>query len=380
MTRLRSALFAVGAGAVALSTVLLVHTSGAANAPAQPPAVPVTAEQAKVQDVPVFLTGLGTVRALNTVVVKAQVNGTLIAIPVRQGQEVHRGDVVAQIDPAPYQAALDQAIAQRAGDQAQLASAQQDLQRYQTLAKRSFAPVQQVDQQQAAVNKLSATVAADSAAVETAQINLNYCTIRSPIDGRVGFYQTDVGNLIQVSSQTGILTITQDMPIEAVFTLPEADLPRVQAGMARDTLPVQAWSADGRTRLADGTLLTPDNTVDTATGTIQLLATFANENDRLWPGAFVNARVQVETLRNAVTIPLASVQHGPNGVFVYLVKPDATAQVQPVTLGYQTDTSAVVTKGLQGGETVVTSGQSRLAPGAHVAVQGGSAPAQANAG
>jgi multidrug efflux system membrane fusion protein len=333
-----------------------------------PSAVPVTAAAAQVRDVPVELRGLGTVQAFNTVEIKAQVNGTLVAIPVQEGQEVHQGDIVAQIDPRPYQAALDQVTAQRAEDAAQLQSAQLDLQRYQHLAKSSFAPVQQVDDQQATVNKLLATLQADSAAIETARINLDYCTIRTPINGHVSFHQTDAGNLIQVGSQTGIVSITQDKPISVVFTLPEAELPRIQQAMAKGTLPVSVYAADDKTKLTEGQLLTPNNAIDTSTGTIQLKATFANDHDALWPGEFVNARLRIDTLHNAATIPIAAVQHGPNGLFVYTVKPDNTVQEQDVRIAYQDNDMAVISQGVQGDAIVVLTGQSRLSPGTRVAV------------
>ncbi len=370
-------LLLLAAAIVTLVAVLFTRDDTAlhAQAPMPSPTVPVTAMAAKVQDVPVYLRGLGTVLAFNTVEIKAQVNGMLTAIPVREGQEVHQGDIVAQIDPRPYQAALDQATAQRAEDAAQLQSAQLDLQRYQHLAKSQFAPVQQVDDQQATVNKLVATVQADTAAIETAQINLGYCTIRAPIDGRVSFHQTDIGNLIEVTNQTGIVSITQDKPISVVFTLPEAQLPRIQQAMAHAGLPVEAYGSDDRTKLADGQLLTPNNAIDTSTGTIQLKATFANDNDALWPGEFINARLRVDTLRRVVTVPIASIQHGPDGLFLYTVKPDDTIQEHAVELAYQDDDTAVVAKGVTGGENVVLTGQSRLASGTRVAMNtAGSAP------
>lgn len=332
------------------------------------PAVPVRTVAAAVRDVPVYLRGLGTVQALNVVEIKAQVSGTLIAIPVKEGQEVKSGDIVAQIDPRPYQAALDQALAQRAGDQAQLKSARLDLQRYQSLAKQSFAPVQQVDEQQATVDKLAAAVQADTAAIETAQLNLGYCVIRAPVDGRVSLYQTDPGNLIEVASQTGIVSITQDHPISLVFTLPEANLPRIQDAMAKGTLPVTAFSSDDTTQLGQGSLLTPDNAIDTTTGTIALKAIFPNDNNLMWPGEFVNARLRIDTLRHAVTLPQLAIQHGPDGLYVYKLMPDSTVQQQTVTVGYDDGTTAVVTKGLNGNEQVVLDGQSRLSPGARVAM------------
>jgi multidrug efflux system membrane fusion protein len=375
MRRFQLSLIAAVALAAGLGVLLAREHRSAAAAPSASQAVPITAEPAKITDVPVYLRGLGTVQAFNTVEIKAQVNGTLVALPVREGQEVHPGDIVANIDPRPYQAALDQATAQRAEDQAQLQSAQRDLQRYRNLAKSNFAPLQQVDDQQATVNKLLATVQADSAAIEAAQINLGFCTIRAPIDGRVSFYQTDVGNLIEVASQTGIVSIAQDKPIAAVFTLAEAELPRIHQAMAKGALPVAAYASDDHTRLADGTLLTPNNAIDTTTGTIQLKASFPNDSDTLWPGEFIQARLLVETLHGVVTVPLASVQHGPNGVFVYTAGPDGTVAMQTVTLGYQDGTTAVVTRGLQGGQMVVTSGQSRLAPGVRVAMQQTAPPA-----
>jgi multidrug efflux system membrane fusion protein len=366
---------------LAVAALWFVHSHGsvaAAKTEAQsapPEAVPVTAVAAKVQDVPVELHGLGTVQAFNMVEIKAQVTGMLVAIPVQEGQEVHQGDIIAQIDPRPFHAALDQVTAQRAEDAAQLQSAQLDLQRYQHLAKSNFAPVQQVDDQQAAVNKLIATLQADTAAIETAQINLDYCTIRAPINGRVSFHQTDIGNLIEVANQTGIVSITQDKPISVVFTLAEAELPRIQQAMPKGTLPVLVYTGDDRTKLADGELLTPNNAIDTSTGTIQLKATFANDSDALWPGEFVNARLRVDTLNNAVTVPLAAVQHGPNGMFVYTVKPDSTVQEQDVQVAYQDNDTAVVSRGVRDGDVVVLTGQSRLAPGIKVTLNKGSASA-----
>lgn len=348
-------------------------TGTAENASQLPPA-PVTVVPAKVSDVPVYLRGLGTVQAFNVVGVKAQVNGMLIAIPVQEGQEVHQGDVVAQIDPRPYQAILDQATAQRAEDAAQLQSAQLDLQRYQNLAKRQFAPVQQVDDQQATVNKLTAAIQADTAAMETAQINVGYCTIHAPINGRISFYQTDIGNLIQIANQT-IVSIMQDRPISVVFTLAEAQLPRIQQAMAKAKLSVLAYSSDDKSKLADGQLLTPNNAIDTTTGTIQLKATFANDNDALWPGEFVNSRLLVDTLQHAVTIPVAAIQHGPNGLYVFTIKPDSTAQQQTIQVTYQDGESAVISQGLSGGENVVLTGQSRLSPGTRVTIDTGNSTA-----
>ena len=368
--------------AVLVCAVVLWRLAGPAAAADPSPAVPVTTAGARVQDVPEFLDGLGTAQALNVVQVKAQVNGTLIALPVQQGHEVHKGEIVAEIDPRPYKAALDQAMAQRDEDTALLQSATLDLRRYADLAKRSFAPVQQVDDQKATVAKDTAAVALDNAMVETAQINLGYCVIKSPIDGRLSFYLINVGNVIQASSQsTGIVSITQDKPISVVLTLPEADLVRVQQARTKGPVPVAAFdSQDTSKALATGTLLTPDNTIDTATGTIALKATFDNGDDHLWPGQFVNARVQVGILPKVVTVPLLAVQHGPDGLFVYTVKPDHTVDQANVAVGYQDADLAVITKGLSGNETVVVTGQSRLAPGIRVQTTGQSASTQTSAG
>ena len=348
------------------SWLLQSHRSIHAAVMATPPAVPVTAEPARVRNVPVYLRGLGTVEAFNIVEIRAQVNGTLIALPVPQGEEVQKGKIVAEIDPRPYKAIFDQASAQRAEDAAQLHSAELDLARYRNLEARNFASAQQVDDQQATVNRLLAAIEADDAAIEAARINLGFCTIRAPINGRVSFYQTDAGNLIEAASQTNILSITQDKPISVVFTLPEADLPRIQQAMASGALPVLAYSSDETTKLAEGTLVTPNNAIDTTTGTIQLKATFANDDDRLWPGEFVNAWLLLDTLHEVVTVPVPAIQHGPDGLFVYTVKPDHTVAEQAVEVGEQDGNDAVVTKGLQAGQDVVVAGQSRLIPGVRV--------------
>ena len=287
---------------------------------------------------------------------------------------------MAEIDPRPYKAALDQALAQRDEDAALLQSATLDLHRYADLAKRSFASVQQVDDQRATVNKDTAAVALDNAMIETARINLGYCTIRAPINGHLSFYLITVGNVIQTASQTGILSITQDKPISVVLTLPEADLLRIQEAHAKGPVPVIVVNSQEDNKvLATGTLLTPNNAMDTTTGTISLKAVFDNDEDHLWPGQFVDARLQVGVLRKAVTVPQLAVQHGPDGLFVYIVKPDRTVDQVNIQVSYQDDGLAVVSKGLSGNETVVTSGQSRLAPGMGVKVEQ-SPPTQASAG
>jgi membrane fusion protein, multidrug efflux system len=339
-----------------------------ADAQSAPPAIPVTTVTATPRDVPVYLRGIGAVQAFKTVEIRAQVSGTLVAVPVKEGQEVHKGDVVAEIDPRPFKAALDQATAQRAEDAAQLFSARLDLQRFQDLAKRNFAPVQQVDDQLATVNKLAAAVQADDAAVETAQINLGFATIRSPIDGRVSLYQTDEGNLILAASQTNIISITQDKPIEVVFTLPEEEFPRVQSAMTKGALSVHVFSGDGKTLLSEGSLLAPNNSIDSTTGTISLKANFPNEDDKLWPGEFVDAAVLVDTLHNAVSVPATAVVHGPNGLYAFVVNPNNTVRQQTVTVSYRDGGTVVIGSGIKPNEQVVTAGQSRLTPGARIAI------------
>lgn len=329
-------------------------------------AVPVTVTKAETRNVPVYLDGLGNVQAYNTVAIKAQVGGVIIDLPAKEGQEVRKGDIVARIDPSAYQASLDQALAQRAEDLASLQSAQLDLARYTKLASSSYAPVQQVDDQRATVAKDQATIQADNAMIETAKINLGYATLRAPFDGRVGLYQIDIGNLVQANGTSPILTITQDKPIAVVFTLPEDQLPQVQDARARATLTVLVTDKDSGAPMATGTLMTPDNTIAAATGTIALKARFANDDDHLWPGQFVNTRLAVRVLQNAVTIPSIAVQHGPDGLFVFLVKPDASVAQVPVTVSYQDSGMSVISKGVAAGDTIVVSGQSRLSAGTRV--------------
>ncbi len=333
----------------------------------------------KIQDVPVYLDGLGTVQAFNVVQIKAQVNGTLIACRRVRGRRSTRATSSPRSIRRHTRPRSTRRWRSAARTPAQLQSAQLDLKRYQSLATHDFAPIQQVDDQQATVNKDIAAVALDNAAIETAQFNLNNCVIRAPIDGRVSLYQVNVGNLIEVAGQTGtgIVSITQDKPISVVFTLPEADLAQVQAARAKGAVPVEASnSQDVKQVLATGTLVTPNNTIDATTGTISMKATFQNQDDHLWPGEFVNTRVQVDVLQNAVTLPALAVQHGPDGLFVYAVKPGQTVAQANIQVGYEDNGMAVVTKGLAGNQTVVLSGQSRLSPGTHVKADNAAQPVQ----
>ena len=369
-TRVAVWLGAVGIGAAA-AAIVAVRASPSRSAPAEasaPPPVPAVIAKATRQDVPIYATGVGAVQAYQSVLIRARVDGTLLRVPVREGQEVKQGDVIAVIDPRPYQAALDQAKAKKAQDEAQLANARLDLVRFQSLSTQDFASRQQVDTQRALVNQDAAAVTGDDAAIEAAQLNVSYCVITAPVDGRVGLRLVDAGNLIHATDATGIITITQIHPISVVFTLPQEELPRVQMDMDNGSSPVLAYATDDKTELGQGTLLTPDNTIDSTTGTIRLKATFANTQNRLWPGQFINAHLRIGDARDAVTIPPAAIEHGPDGLYVYVVRPDASVASQKVAISYQTDQLAVVASGLSGGETVVVDGQSRLQAGTKVAV------------
>jgi multidrug efflux system membrane fusion protein len=361
------------------SGVLLLTSQPAlaqATAPAPaPPGVPVQAATTKRADVPVLLRNIGQVQAFQSVLIRARVDGTLDKVLFNEGQDVKAGQVIAQIDPRPYAAALAQAQAKKAADEANLANAERDLQRYSSLASSSFASRQQVDTQLALVAQTQANIKGDDAAIDSAKLNLDFTNIASPIDGRTGLRLVDAGNLIHATDTTGIVTITQIRPIAVIFTLPQDNLPQIQSAMATDKLTVLAFTADDKTQLASGYLLTTDNTIDPSTGTIRLKAVFANAESRLWPGQFVNVRLQLGTLKNVLTVPSAAVQRGPSGLYVYVVKPDGTAGVQPVDVQQDDGQVAVIAKGLDDNVQVVTSGQSRLQNGTRVAVA--AAPATA---
>ena len=327
--------------------------------------VPVTVVAAQQQDVPIRLDAIGTVQAFNTITVRAQVDGQLLEIAFKEGQMVKQGDVLARIDPRSYQAALDQAVAKKAQDEAQLANARLDLQRYTTLARNEGVSKQQQDTQRAQVAQFEAQVAADQGAIDAARTQLSFTTIRSPINGRVGLRLVDQGNIVRAGDATGIVTVSQLQPIALVFTLPQQELGRVQEAMGRGTVPVQVARNTGAP-LPEGQLLTIDNAVDAQTGTIKLKASFANEDLRLWPGAFVNVRLEVDRLQGVTTVPLVAVQRGPEGAFAFVLKPDRTVEQRPLRLGALTATEAVVRQGIQPGERVVTSGALRLSPGATV--------------
>jgi multidrug efflux system membrane fusion protein len=317
-------------------------------------------------DVPIHFEGLGTVRGYYTVTVTARVDGQLEKIAFVEGQSVRQGELLAQIDPRPYQSALDQASAGYAKTVALLASARSDLTRYELLAPKDLASRQTLETQRALVNQLQAQIKADEASVGNARTQLGYTTIRAPITGRTGMRRIDPGNIVRAVDTSGIVVVTQMQPIACIFTLPEEMLPAIMRAMAEGPVAVTALSRDGKTELDHGSVALIDNQIDQTTGTIRVKAIFPNAHDLLWPGEFVNARVLVRTVRGALTIPAAAVQRGPDGAFTYVVRPDSTVELRPIQIENENGSVAVVAGGLREGELTVTSNHYRLLPGAHV--------------
>lgn len=352
-------------------------TASRPGSPAGNQVVTVTVSKTRLEDVPVTIDAVGTVQALNTVTIRTQVDGRLMRLAFAEGQDVSKGDILAEIDPALYKAQYDQAVAKKAQDEANLANARVDLARYQRLVVGNYASKQQYATQKATVAQLEALLRADQAAIENAKTTLDYATIRSPIDGRAGIRLVDVGNILRASDQTGIVVITQLKPIYVVFTLPQQSLAAVQKAQAKGRAKVVALGPDNATPIETGELTVIDNQIDQLTGTVRLKATFANPKLSLWPGQFVNVRLMLDTLKNVVTAPSPAVQRGPSGAFVYVVSPDDVATIRQVTTGRQDEKVAVITSGLQPGDVVVTSGFSRLSDGAKTRVM--SAPTAANA-
>ncbi|MBV8322709.1 MAG: efflux RND transporter periplasmic adaptor subunit [Hyphomicrobiales bacterium] len=330
--------------------------------------VPVLATTARTTDVPVYLDGVGTVRALNTVTVSSQVDGKIIEISFKEGQDVPKGFVLAKIDPTTYQAAFDQTVAKKAQDESQLANARLDLERYIKLVATNAVNKQQLDTQRALVSQLEAQVKLDQAAIDNARAILSYTDVVAPIAGRTGIRQVDQGNIVQGSNGTAIVILTQLQPISLFVSLPQQNLPDLTKGMAEGQLPVDALTADGKSALDKGKVIVIDNQVDQTTGTVKLKAEFSNADLQLWPGQFVNVRVLIDTLRQVVVVPTAAIQRGPNGAFVYVVKDGDAVTVRRVTLTQQNDVQAVVATGLQAGERVFTTGFARLTEGTVVAV------------
>jgi len=355
----------------ALLPFLLVLAGGtalAADAPARP-AVPVTVGKAVKRDLQTYLEGLGTVQAYNTVTIRPQVDGQLVKLAVKEGQTVHPGDLLFQIDPRPYQAAYDQAAAKKAQDQAQLANTKLDLDRYTKLADKNYIAHQQLDATQAQVNQLEAAVKGDQALIDAARVNLDYCSIRSPIEGRVGIRAIDVGNVVHASDATGLVVITQLQPIHLVFSLAEDSLQSILKAERSSPAPVSAISRDGTKHLDDGALDLVDNQVDQTTGMVRLRATLPNKSSLLWPGQFVNARMSLDKLAGVLTVPVDAIQRGTEGQSVFVVKSDGTVEQRPVQLGTVSEGLAVVTKGVADGDIVVTSGQYRLETGSKVEIR-----------
>ena len=341
--------------------------------------VPVSVAVAARQDFPIYLSGLGTVQASFTVGIHSQVDGKLQDVLFTEGQHVRKGDVLAKIDPRLFQAALDQAKAKRAQDQALLAAADKDLARFKGLALKFIEPQQNVDRQQGSVDQLKAAVAADEAMIETAQTQLDYTSITAPSDGRMGVRMVDPGNIVHASDQGALAMLVLTKPSAVLFTLPARALDDVRGALARGPVEVVAFDQDNRRALSTGTLLLVDNMIDQTTATIRLKAMFTNEDERLWPGEFVNARVSLDTLRNAVVIPPSAVQRGPQGLFTWIITADDKAQPRPIEVGPSSGEVTVVTSGLEQGERVVTDGQYKLKRDVPVSISAARQPALSDA-
>jgi len=361
----------IGGGAYALSSAQ--PAKQAATALSGPPPVPVVADAVKSGDVPIYLRGIGTVQAYNTDTIRTQVQGQITQVAFKEGQTVHAGDLLAQIDPRPFQAQLDQAVANRERDQAQLINAQANLQRDSQLMARGYATPQAVDLDKANTGQFGAAVKADEAAIEYAQTQLAYTSITSPIDGVTGIRLIDVGNIVHPTDPNGLVVVTQLQPISVIFTLPETQLPQIQQAMAKGPLTVLAYSEDNKMQLDQGTLAVLDNQIVQTSGSARLKADFPNPAHRLWPGELVNIRLLIDTRQNALSVAATAVQQGPQGSYVYVIKPDGTVEDRAVNAAQLGARLAVIDSGLQANEQVVIGGQSRLQPGSSVTVLHGQA-------
>jgi membrane fusion protein, multidrug efflux system len=333
--------------------------------------IPVAVAKAEMRDLPVYLSGLGSVDAFNTVVVKSRIDGQLVEIKFREGQDVNKGDLLAVIDPRPYEVALSQAEATLYKDQSALKDAKLNMQRFQDLYKSGVISQQQYDTQTSTVGQLEGAVRADQAQVDNVKLNLIYTRITAPVSGRVGLKQVDVGNMVHAADPNGLVVITQLQPIAVVFSLPEDNLPTVSHQMKKGQLQVLAFSRDDQTQLAKGTLLTIDNQIDPQTGTGKLKAIFDNHERALWPNQFVNARLLLEVRKNNIVVPAAAIQRGPQGTYVYTVKADRTAEMRPVTVAFSEGNFTSIAQGVTPGDTVVIDGQDKLQPGTPVDIRGG---------
>jgi len=349
---------------------------GARSAASGP--VPVLATAAVSSDVPVYLNAVGTTKALNTVTVRPQIDGKLIAVNFQEGQDVKKGDILAQIDPTTFKATYDQAVAKKAQDEALLANAKNDLTRYEQLAATNAINRQQADTQRALVAQYTAQTQSDQAAIESAQATLGYADIRAPLDGRTGIRQVDVGNIVHASDSTGIVVITQIKPIAVTFNVPQQDIQTINDAFAKGPLAADALRSDNSKVIESGKLTVVDNQVDSSTGTVKLKAEFPNASVQLWPGQFVNVRLLVDTLKNVTIIPTGAVQRGPNGTFVYVVGDDSKAAMRPIKIERQDENQTVIASGIKPGDKVVTNGFVRLTDGTQVTI-GGATPAATTA-
>jgi membrane fusion protein, multidrug efflux system len=363
--------------------LFLTHT-GPFERPAPPPVaippVPIVAGTVVQHDVPIYLTGVGTVIAYNTVVVRSQIQGQIISINFTEGQTVRTGDLLAQIDPSPYQAQIDQLTATRDRDQAQLTNAQANLARYTQLGDKGYATPQLVDTQKAQVAQLQNAIKADEALIDAAKVQLGYTRLTSPIDGVVGIRQIDIGNIIH-PTDAGLVIVTQVQPISLIFTLPETVLPQIQEQQqkTKDPLKVIAYNQDNTIKLDEGVLGLVNNEIIQTTGSIQLKANFPNKLNRLWPGELVNARLLLDTRHDGLTVDAAAVQQGPNGPYTYVVNPDSSVAIRQIKVAQISEGQALIDSGLQANEQVVVDGQYKLKPGTHVTLLTGKAAEQAKA-
>src|SRR5258707_3231930 len=377
-TALLIAVLAIGGG---LAVTHKGPFDGRARPPAAPPPVPVVAGAVAQHDVPIYLTGVGTVIAFNTVVVHSQIQGQIVSINFTEGQTVHTGDLLAQIDPRPYQAQIDQVTATRDRDQAQLLNAQANFKRYSDLGNKGWATPQLVETQQAQVAQLQAAIKADEALIEAAKVQLTYTKLTSPIDGVAGIRQVDIGNIIHPTDLNGLVVLTQIEPISLIFTVPETDLPQIQQQeeKTKGPLTVLAYSQDDTIKLDEGTLGLVNNQILQTTGSIQLKANFPNKAHRLWPGELVNARLLLDTRRDGLTVPASVVQQGPQGAYAYVVNPDNSVAIRPIKVAQISGGQALIDSGLKANEQVVVDGQYKLQPGTHVTLLHGKAAQEAAA-
>jgi multidrug efflux system membrane fusion protein len=374
----------ISAAAVAaiVGALVVTHRFPSKPASAAPPAVPtvpVVAGTVNSSDVPIYLQGVGTVIAYNTVIVRSQIQGQITKINFSEGQAVKTGDLLAVIDPRPYQAQLDQANANRTRDEAQLTNAEANLKRYTTLGNQGWATPQLVETQTAQVAQLNAAIKADEAAIEWAQTQLSYTQLTSPIDGVTGIRQVDIGNIIHPTDPNGLVVVTQLEPISVIFTLPETALPQVQQQLANGALKVEAYSQDNTMKLDEGSLDFIDNEIVQTTGSVRFRANFPNKEHKLWPGELVNAWLLLDTRHDGLTVPAPAVQQGPQGPYVYVINADSTVAVRPVKVAQVSGGQALIDSGLSAGEQVVVDGQYKLQPGIHVTILHGKAAEEAAA-